>query len=476
MNSCRFLLLFLLSMGTVAGTASGFRYSKSGSDFMRSCLQVSDNGRYLQYDDGTPFFYLGDTAWELFHRLTREEADRYLEDRAAKGFTVIQAVALAEIDGLTVPNAYGSLPLEGKDPSRPLTDTTGYDYWDHVDYVVDKANRLGLYVGLLPTWGSHWHDRNPVFTPENAEAYGRFLGQRYREAKVIWILGGDRVPENDRHRAIIRAMAHGLDMGDGGSHLCTYHPGGGRGSATYFHKDGWLDFNMRQNGHVTEYSRYGKTLDDYHMEPVKPVLDGEPLYEDHPVSFDARHRGHSVSADVRRALYWDLFNGACGHTYGHHSVWQMSVREGAGRNSPLMAWTEALQRPGSSQMMHARRLLESRPYFTRIPATDRVLVKGRVPTAMPGEGVYHFAATCDTEGTYAMVYAPVGRAFTVRMSVIKNGKVKAWWFNPRTGKAHKAGTYSNRGERTFVCPDDGELTDWVLVLDDASAGYPTPGK
>ena len=56
-------------------------------------LRVADGGRYLEYD-GEPFFYLGDTAWELFHRLNREEADRYLKNRADKGYTVIQAVAL----------------------------------------------------------------------------------------------------------------------------------------------------------------------------------------------------------------------------------------------------------------------------------------------------------------------------------------------------------------------------------------------
>ena len=74
-------------------------------------LRVAANCRYLEYDDGRPFFYLGDTAWELFHRLNREQADAYLQDRAAKRFTVIQAVALAELGGLERPNAYGDLPL-----------------------------------------------------------------------------------------------------------------------------------------------------------------------------------------------------------------------------------------------------------------------------------------------------------------------------------------------------------------------------
>ena len=111
-------------------------------------LKVSDNRRFLVYGDGRPFFYLGDTAWELFHRLTREEADRYLADRAGKAFTVIQAVAIAEFDGLTEPNAYGHLPLSDLDPARPDA-----AYWEHVDYVVRRANEMGLIIGFLPTWG-----------------------------------------------------------------------------------------------------------------------------------------------------------------------------------------------------------------------------------------------------------------------------------------------------------------------------------
>lgn len=115
-------------------------------------------------------------------------------------------------------------------------------------------------------------------------------------------------------------MARGLRKGDGGAHLITYHPTGWHGSAQFFHNENWLDFNMRQNGHTAEYRSYGNTLNDYSRQPHKPIIDGEPLYEDHPVDFKPQEKGHSIAADVRRALYWDLFNGACGHTYGHHSV------------------------------------------------------------------------------------------------------------------------------------------------------------
>ena len=107
-------------------------------------LMVSPDHHYLLKKDGKPFFWLGDTAWELFHRLNREEARQYLDNRAAKGFTVIQAVVLAEFDGLNTPNAYGQLPLLNNDPTTP-----NEAYFKHVDFIVNEANKRGLIIAML---------------------------------------------------------------------------------------------------------------------------------------------------------------------------------------------------------------------------------------------------------------------------------------------------------------------------------------
>jgi|SRR5215207_1524242 len=104
--------------------------------------------RHFLLKNGKPFFWLGDTAWELFHRLNREEADRYLKKRSEQGFTIIQAVVLAELDGLHEPNAYGETPLVNDDPAKP-----NEKYFEHVDYIINKADDYGINIGLLPTWG-----------------------------------------------------------------------------------------------------------------------------------------------------------------------------------------------------------------------------------------------------------------------------------------------------------------------------------
>ncbi len=437
---------------------------------MLSNLRISSDRRYFVTADGAPFFYLADTAWELFHRLNREEAEMYLSDRAAKGFNAIQAVVLAEADGLRTPNATGELPLHNLSPARP-----NEAYFKHVDWIVDRAAELGLYTTMLPTWGDKWNCRSDagpeVFTPANAEQFGEWLGRRYRSRPVIWMLGGNRSPENPRHYAIIRAMAEGLRRGDGGAHLMTFHTAGAAGSAEFFHGDKWLDFNSRQHGHDTDFTRYALTRADFERSPAKPVISGEPVYEDIPVSLQTVNPTYTNAADARRAFYWNVFGGACGHTYGHHSVWQFYEEGRAPRYAPLMSWREALLQPGAFQMGIGRRLMESRPAAGRVP-DEAFLVASET---VPGAGRARLVATREINGAYAMVYQPESRPFEVRLDRISGGAANVWRFDPRTGAAANLGTYPTTGVHRFCPPMRGERLDWIYVFDDASRNWPAPG-
>ncbi len=428
------------------------------------------SGRYLVTDTGKPFLYLGDTAWELFHRLNREETELYLSDRAAKGFTVIQAVVLAEFDGLNAPNAYGHTPLQGNDPTQP-----NEEYFRHVDFVVDKAEELGLYLGMLPTWGDKvnkkWGRGPEIFTPENARVYGEFLGRRYRNKPIIWILGGDRPVENDRHLAIWRAMAEGLRAGDAGEHLITYHPMGGQSSSERLHGEEWLDFNMLQSGHhAKDVPNYDMIARDYAIKPVKPCMDGEPRYEDHPINWDPKD-GWFDEHDVRKAAYWALLAGAHGHTYGCHDIWQMYDPS---RHQPIAhartPWKEALNLPGAAQMAHVKSLMLSRPMLLRVP--DQSLL-----VSDAGTGGEHVRAARAADGSYAFIYLPVPRSVTVAVEKLSGKNLRAWWYDPRTGKALRIGELVRKGEHTFTPPANAEPSqDWVLVIDDVSKRFKEPGK
>jgi hypothetical protein len=421
-------------------------------------LKVSPDGRRLVDAGGRPFFYLADTAWELFHRLTFEEADAVLRDRAAKGFNVVQAVVLAELGGLTEKTPGGLLPLENNDPLRPQE-----AYFAHVDKVVKRANELGVAVGLLPTWGDKWNKKwgqgPEIFTPENARGYGEWLGRRYKDADVIWILGGDRPVENERHYAVIRAMAEGLRRGDGGRHLMTFHPQGGQASSQYFHKDGWLSFNMLQTGHDYDRPNYEKILADYRRAPAKPVLDGEPGYEDHPAGFK-KENGYLTDADVRKSAYWAAFSGAAGHTYGCHDVWQFYD----GKRKPVTfartPWPEALKLPGSAQVGIMKTLMMEEGYADYAPEPTLVA------SPNDGKGGGYRAALLKKGGAGALVYLPHGGGVTLDGTKLSGKKLLVSWFDPRTG-ARTRGTYQDKADRVVLespAKDEKKGGDWVAVV------------
>lgn len=433
-------------------------------------LRVSDNKRFLVTKDGKPFFWLGDTAWELFHRLSREEAEKYLKDRASKGFTVIQAVVLAELDGLHDPNAYGEIPLENDDPTKPRE-----AYFQHVDFIVNKADELGLYIAMLPSWGDkvfkdRWGAGPEIFNVSNAKVYGKWIGNRYKNKKnIIWVMGGDRNPD-EKGIAIWRSMAAGVVEGVGGQDkaLMTFHPQPNNledgGSSKYFHNDEWLDFNMFQTGHCRENNVWDRIQVVYNRGPIKPVLDGETLYEDHPVCFNAKDLGISSAYDIRKHAYYDVFAGAFGHTYGCHDIWQMYAPNRTPINGPHYPWYVAIDLPGATQLKFLRRLIESRPMLDRVPdqslVTDALGANDRIQATRGKD--------------YIFVYSAQGKPVTVNTNKISASQIRSFWYSPRNGDVKDINTDANKGQQTFRAPTQGYGQDWVLVVDDASKNYPLP--
>ncbi len=438
-------------------------------------LMVSQNGRYLVTEKGDPFFWLGDTAWELLHRCDREEINMYLEKRASQGFNVVQTVVLAELDGLNTPNPYGNTPLKDNDPRTP-NDL----YFEHVDYAIEKASELNMYIALLPTWGdkintNSWGVGPEVFNADNARSYGEYLGARYADCdNVIWIIGGDRNPrKNSQDVKIWNAMAEGISTAAGGyeNTLMSYHPQPkeGGGSSTWFHNEKWLDFNMHQTGHCANQGTYNHITHDYNLRPIKPVLDGEPLYEDHPNCFNAKELGYSIPEDIRRIMYWNVFAGAFGQTYGCHDVWQMYKLDKTPVNHPLRPWPEALDLPMANQMKHLKNLMLSRPVLTRIPDQSMVI------DSQPEDNNY-VIATRDNNGTYAMIYFPTGKTTILDFSALKGTTFTTWWFDPRTGNAFNGPSLNKSVKTKIEPPTFGKGQDWVLVVDNSQENYEPPGK
>lgn len=438
-------------------------------------LKVSDNGRFLIKEDGQPFFWLADTAWELFHRCSREEAEQYLEVRRKQGFNVIQAVALAELNGLNDPNPYGHKPLIDNNPATPNP-----AYFEHVDYIIDKSREMDIYIALLPTWGDKlfkntWGVGPEIFNAENARLFGKWIGERYKDRdNIIWILGGDRNPRDGSNDVLVwNEMAAGIAEAQAGNDkaLMSFHPQPNElgGSSQWFQQESWLDFNMHQTGHCANKGTYLHIAHDYQLQPVKPVLDGEPLYEDHPNCFNAPELGYSLERDIRRIMYWNVFAGAFGQTYGCHDVWQMYQQDREGINRPLRPWTLALDLPVANQVKHLKNLMLSRPFLSRIP--DQSLVAGEQSYSED-----YVIATRDEAGTYAMVYFPTGKTTTLDISALKGQTFKSWWYDPRTGSVFPATRLKKSPSLVVTPPSTGPGNDWVLVVDSEDSAFGLPGR
>lgn len=434
-------------------------------------LRVSENRRFLVRADGQPFFYLGDTAWELFHRLNREEADRYLTNRARHGFTVIQAVVVAELDGLRTPNAYGHLPFHDFDSRRP-----NEDYFAHVDDIVNRAAALNLHIGMLPAWGRYVGGADAgrpdadFFNLQNAADYGRFLARRYADKPIIWILGGDRLA--DTTAAVWTAMAQGIREIVGDRQLITFHPRGGVSSSKWFHQAEWLDFNMLQSGHSAESLNYIPVERDYALEPAKPTFDGEPAYEYPPDQMPAKRPVGAVQ--VRRNAYWAVFAGAHGHTYGTHPIWQMYDQGRKALWEVVTPWHQALDLPGATRLIHLKRLMLSRPYLTRIP--DQSAIISDVPEKLRRIQVTRDGRLGQNDATYLLAYFPEHHPVTLNTGRIGAAGLNVWWFNPRNGEATRVGERPNAKTLAFDPPTRAPGDDWVLVLDDAARKFPPPGQ
>jgi hypothetical protein len=445
---------------------------RPASVLLLMALTVAPNHHFLQYQDGRPFFWLGDTAWLLLSKLDRADTTRYLDDRQRKGFTVLQVMVL---NGTNEQTVAGVPALINGQPEKPYVDTKPgeYGYWDHLDWVVDQAAQRGIFLALVPAWGSLV--KKGDVNARNVTAYATFLAHRYRDKpNIIWIVGGDTPGE--QNTAVWKAMGATLKKEDP-RHLITFHPFGRTQSSTDYHNEPWLDINMFQSGHqrydqdTKSPHRYGEdnwryVQDDYARQPAKPVLDGEPSYENIPQGLHDPKEPYWTDADARRYAYWSVFAGALGHTYGDNAIMQFYRPGDGAAYGAKNYWYEAINDPGAGQMQFLKRLILSRPFFDRFP--DQSLIAG--------ENGARYDYVIATRGKdYCFAYTYTGRPFQLRLAVVSGERVKAWWYSPRDGSSQLIGEFPNTGVRQFTPPGSpAPGNDWVLVLDEAAKNLVAP--
>ena len=430
-------------------------------------LRVSDNQRFLQFENGKPFFWQGETAWLMPERLNRDEVSFYLQTCREAEYNMVQVQVLNDVPSF---NIYGQ---QGWPDDRKVSGD--YGYWEHLDYIIDEAARNGIYVGMVCIWGGLV--KAGLLDEAQAKVYGTFLANRYKDRpNIVWIIGGDI--QGDVKREVWEALATTIKQIDG-NHLMTFHPRGRYTSAHWWSKAPWLDFHTFQSGHRRYGQRKGdkdypipdNTEEDNWMyvdstwayRPIKPVLDDEPIYEGIPQGLHDADEPLWQACDVRRYAYWSVFAGSCGHTYGHSAIMQFYKEGYPPAYHNKITWVEALRAPGFHQTKYLSRLMLAFPYFERVPDQSIILDNGT-----------QYDRLIATRGEdYLLVYDYTSRDMHLDLRKISGERKDVWWMDAETGNLTYLGQYENktyvfRPHKTKTAIEDG-----VLIAVDATKEYLT---
>lgn len=416
-------------------------------------VRVSLDRWHLAHADGTPFFWLSDTAWN--GALLASEADwkTYLADRAGKGFTAIQFVttqwraATGDADGRA---AYTGKEQIAVNPA----------FFQRLDRYFDALNERGLVAAPVLLWAvGDARDPGSSLPEDQCIVLVRYMVARYGGHHCIHILGGDGNyggKRAEKWQRIGRAV-----FGDKPAWPVTMHMCGQSWVAAEFRNEPWYAFHGYQSGHgdadrALRWLIEGPPSKDWRTEPHHPVINLEPNYEG--------HRGYENKSvfgahEVRRAAYWSLLvSPTAGVTYGAHGIWPWMLKRGfpmnhqhAGEAPP---WHEAMRLPGSTSMKHLRTFFASLEWWRLRPAPDMV-------TEQPAKDdpKRFVAAARAQDGTFAVVYMPTREDAVLRTEALK-APVVARWFDPREGKWTDAAPAATPSA-AFRAPGDG---DWVLWL------------
>ena len=422
-------------------------------------LKTSANNRYLVDKNDLPFMIVGDSPQSMIGRMSKSDAEFYMNNRARYGINTLWVDLLCNYK--TICNADGTT-FDDIPPFTIASDisTPNPAYFERVDEIINVGAAHGITILLNTVDTSSWLATLKANGAEKAMSFGRYLGNRYKNfPNIIWMYGNDfqtwADPEDD---AVVLAMARGVKSADE-NHISTtelnYLTSGSLDDAR------WEPL-IELDGAYTYYPTYAQVLKEYNRSNFRPVFMEEANYEfEHNPNTDG---GSSVN--LRRQEYWTMLSGATGVLYGSAYTWRLP-------SGWLSSWRSKLDTPGVTQLSYMKSLFAPRKWYDLVPDQTHTVVTDGYGTAAPfGTGSVAtdtFATVARAaDGTLVIAYMPTIRTITVDMSKLA-GTTAAHWYDPTTAKNINVdgSPFVNSGSRQFTPPGkngDGD-GDWVLVLE-----------
>ncbi|WP_425234379.1 DUF4038 domain-containing protein [Ulvibacterium sp.] len=421
-------------------------------------IGISKNGRYLVFNENDkPVVFISQTLWSMTRRLTRKQIIEILDICVDQGFTAIQLIAHSHYMG---ENMYGDTPFKNEDFLCPIL-TEGndcgnelqYDWWDHLEFIIEECIKRELLVCLLPTWREQWNQKTNL-NKHNAFTYGKFIGSRYRHLNewIIWVMGGDAAPNDENKLMIQRELAKGIAYGVNNIEaydnlMMSYHTFGPSMTNLYFPVDeDFMDFNTIQSGQ--SLNRLKGMIEKSWKTQHKPTIDFEPFYD----------KNGELQNETRTTIISGIFRGGFGTSYGCWNIWHCGARNDIAKFSI----PESLENSYGAHIKHLKRIIT--PHFIeyRIPDQDVLLNN----TTLDDKRIL---ANTSIDGSFIYVYSPKGEPFTVNLDYIKGNRIVSKWFNPTNGQIQFLDLAEKEtGQRKFSPPSNGALhsgNDWILIIE-----------
>ncbi|MCE5258791.1 MAG: DUF4038 domain-containing protein [Chloroflexi bacterium] len=450
----------------IEGTLEAIPYQGTNMLYARGALQVAPAKNYIQFSDGTPFFWLADTWWMgLTKRLAwPDEFQLLAADRVSKGFSVVQIVA-----GL-----YPDMPAydergfnEAGHPWEPDYARLNPRYFDMADLRIQQLVRSGLVPCIVGCWAYHL----PWLGMEKMKLHWRNIIARWGAYPVVWCLAGEGAmpyynsSDKDADRAL---QVHGwteiaryVRQTDPNHRLITIHPtDSGRNNVE---DPAVLDFDFLQTGHGgwdSVPNIVKKVREGVAAEPKMPVINSEVNYEG---ILEASRE------EVQRFDFWATVLLGAGFTYGANGIWQLNRAERPYGPSPHGAswgdtpWTEAYRLPGGAQIGLGKKFLERYPWWEFVAHPEWIddAATNDKPIAPYAAGI---------PGQVRLYYFPrpifPWGSNPTRLRGLEQGAVyRTFWFNPKNAAEVNLPNTIAEADGSAALPIPTVMQDWLLVLE-----------
>jgi hypothetical protein len=423
-------------------------------------VRLEKGKKHMVYNDGTPFFYLGDTHWMMpdYERLHEcnypgcncgSQFKHIVRDRLKKGFNVYQTYFSSSS---AVPSASGKAGW-WKDSDHTLINPEPFN--EVMDVMMDHLADNGITIAL--GFGTHCSTVKAYKQNVTAmKAFARYAVARYACYPLIWITAQEIT--NYQENAFDCWKQVGAYVGE----LDGYHrPNGAHMHCHTFEqsrsqeldKEPWHQWWTVQAGHGGYHNLRGRSYYKGYYYDDKMFIETESQYED---IYCSGFCGH----DAPRMGAWQALQlGSGGFTYGVTGIWVAGWHQ---KYAPALlnyspeSWFTGLDKPGSEQVGYMKKFYEYVKWYELEPCYDFKFgnFDDRRHIVISHKGndvvVYYFFGTDVDTGIFT----------TLKPSTA----YKARLFDPICGKFIDLPDLVTSEEGTANIPSFPAMRDWVLLL------------